>query len=165
MLWQGYSNQHVILNTLLMTFSLFHGFYTMKKSQSSHILIRYILMSHYALPICIPHVFNKKNPVNETRGRHPQTHTAKLHRPNPKIHRHVLLMWPQTQLHSIVKHRKYATGAIESSCPSPNSIASFQMHINNSECLQDFRRDLQETLKGVGAALNWGWTSTSLLWL
>lgn len=63
-------------------------------------------------------------------------------------------MQDQTQLHSVAKHCRYATGAIESSCLSPNSTASFQMHIKNSECLQDFRGGLQETLKDMGAALN-----------
>lgn len=148
-----------------MTFFLFHGFHAMKKLESSHSLTRYILMPHYPLPICIPHVFNKKTTIIETGARYPQTYTAKLDRPPPKIHRDVLLMWPQTQPHSIAKHCKYATGPIESSCLSPNSIASFQMHIKTSECLKDFRRGLQEPLKGVRAARHWEQTLTSLLLL
>ena len=75
-----------------MTFSLFHGFHAMKKLESSNILIMYILMPHYPLPICIPYVLNKKTPVTETGARYSETHAAKLHRPNPKIHRDVLLM-------------------------------------------------------------------------
>lgn len=123
-------------------------------------------MPHCPLPISILHVFNNINPCNWNWSKIPiWEYAAKLHRPNPKTHRDVLLMWPQTQLRSVAKHRQSASGAIDSSCLSPDSIASFQRHNKTSESLKYLGRGLQGTLKGVGATLNREWTLTPLLWL
>lgn len=89
----------------------------------------------------------KNKNLIETGERYSQTHAAKPHLLHPKIHRDMLLMWPQTQsITQYSQHHEDVTGVTESSCPGPNF-----MKIKECHRITQTGRDPQGSLSPVAA--------------
>lgn len=89
-------------------------------------LITLLTLSNLYFLLCST---TKNKNLIETGERYSETHAAKPHLLHPKIHRDILLMWPQTQsITQYSQHHEDVTGVTESSCPGPNFMKIRECH-------------------------------------